>query len=243
MKDQITALSALQGIDLVLRELERNLENYPKEISRLKEELKNEKESIEKLKEELNQIKKHKNELESKLSHNQSSIKKAEKKLFEIKTYKEYEALQKEIAEIKKSNAELEEEILKEMENIESLEALIKEKEQGFSHKEKEYEKKINEYTKKIEELKVTYEAKKQERNKVASLINPSVLSVYERIRKRNGLAVVPARNEVCMGCNMNIPPQLFNEVLTLTKVIQCPNCHRILYVEEEIIHREAQTA
>src|SRR3970040_768435 len=94
-----------------------------------------------KAKEELNQTRKRKMESESKLSGNKDKIKKAEVKLFEIKTYREYEALQKEIGDVKKANADLEEEILKEMETLEGLETEVKEKENTLNEKEKEYDK------------------------------------------------------------------------------------------------------
>ena len=233
MRNQIAVLETLQQLDLELGELEDNLERYPQEISRYKEELKSIKESIAKTKEELNGRKKKKMEEELKLAENKDKIKRVEGKLFEIKTYKEYEALQKEVAEAKKLTAELEEEILKEMEAVEGLEVLLKEKENEFAEKENEYEQIINGYNGKINELKSVYETKKQEKKRVTSIVNPEILSMYERIRTRNGVALAPARNEMCTGCNMNIPPQLFNEVLTNSRMIQCPNCHRILYCEE----------
>ena len=51
------------------------------------------------------------------------------------------------------------------------------------------------------------------------------------KLKKENGLAIAKVRNEVCTGCNMNIPPQLYNEVLKLNRLIQCPNCKKILSV------------
>src|SRR3989304_5522276 len=137
MRSQITALEALQQLDIELRELEDDLERYPQEISRYKEETENTKQSLAKAKEELNQIRKRKMESESKLSGNKDKIKKAEVKLFEIKTYREYEALQKEIGDVKKANADLEEDILKEMETLEGLETEVKEKENTIIGKEK----------------------------------------------------------------------------------------------------------
>jgi len=242
MRDQITALESLQQLDLELRELEDNLERYPREVLYYKQELEKLEESIRKDKEELDTVKKRKSATELRLAQNQDSIKKAEQRLFEIKTYKEYEALQKEIGETKRVNSELEEQILEEMEEAERLERLIKENELELSQKKLEYEKIINEHALKIDELKGIYEIKKGEKKKLASLLPPDIFSMYERIRKKNGVALASARNEVCTGCNMNIPPQLFNEVLTLNKMVQCPNCHRILYCEE-IFNGEAQTA
>lgn len=242
MRDQIAALGALQQLDLEIKLIEEKLRKYPQEISRYEEDLENAKTSITEASEELEQIRTKKKEIEHQLEENQSSIKKAEKRLFEIKTYREYEALQKEISETKTANASLEEEILHYMEVIENLEKLISEKGSELAEREKESEIVITDYTTKIKDLKVMHEKKQLEKEKVVSIIDPEILPLYEKIKTRNGIAVAPARNEVCTGCNMKIPPQLFNEVLTLSRMIQCPNCGRILYCEESL-NGELQTA
>jgi predicted nucleic acid-binding Zn-ribbon protein len=242
MRDQIAALGALQQLDLEIKVIEEKLRKYPQEISRYEEDLENAKTSLAEASKELEQIRKNKKEIEHQLEENQSSIKKAEKRLFEIKTYREYEALQKEISETKMTNASLEEEILRFMEVIENLEKHISDKGSELAEREKESEKVITDYKTKIKELKITHENKQLEKEKIISIIDPDVLPLYEKIKTRNGIAIAPARNEVCTGCNMKIPPQLFNEVLTLTRMIQCPNCGRILYCEESI-NGELQTA
>jgi predicted nucleic acid-binding Zn-ribbon protein len=57
----------------------------------------------------------------------------------------------------------------------------------------------------------------------------------YEFISgRRPGRAVVPAREGRCTGCNMMLPPQLFNELQLNTKILQCTNCQRVLYFETE---------
>jgi len=60
------------------------------------------------------------------------------------------------------------------------------------------------EVQKKIDALQVT-------RNKVAVGIRPDYLKRYGAIRMRRGLAVATVRNGTCLGCNMNVPPQLYN--------------------------------
>ncbi|MXW43463.1 MAG: nucleotide-binding protein, partial [Candidatus Dadabacteria bacterium] len=60
--------------------------------------------------------------------------------------------------------------------------------------------------------------------------IDPKILPLYEKIFKRNGRALALAENEKCTSCNINIPPQLYNEILKQTKLVQCPNCKKILY-------------
>jgi predicted nucleic acid-binding Zn-ribbon protein len=40
----------------------------------------------------------------------------------------------------------------------------------------------------------------------------------------------VPAVNSICNGCNVNIPPQMYNELQRCKSVKLCPNCQRIIY-------------
>ncbi|MGH7828550.1 MAG: C4-type zinc ribbon domain-containing protein [Candidatus Binatia bacterium] len=39
----------------------------------------------------------------------------------------------------------------------------------------------------------------------------------------------------MCQGCYMNIPPQLWNEILKNERLNLCPSCHRILYSKSAI--------
>ena len=72
----------------------------------------------------------------------------------------------------------------------------------------------------------------KAERDELAAKIKPNVLKRYESITVRRGLAVVPVRNQACTGCNMNIPPQLYNTLHKGDSIETCPYCKRIVYWE-----------
>jgi predicted nucleic acid-binding Zn-ribbon protein len=43
-------------------------------------------------------------------------------------------------------------------------------------------------------------------------------------------MAVVEVTGGICQGCYMNIPPQLWNEIIRSEKINLCPSCQRILY-------------
>jgi predicted nucleic acid-binding Zn-ribbon protein len=58
----------------------------------------------------------------------------------------------------------------------------------------------------------------------------PYVIKRYSTIRMRRGLAVVSVKNGTCQGCNMNIPPQLYNTLQRGNSLELCPNCNRIIY-------------
>jgi hypothetical protein len=241
MRDQISVLDTLQRIDMELSQLEKNLREYPEKISDYESEIEDSRSKLEHSKNLKQELLKNKSGIELEILQNEDLIKKADQKLFEIKTHKEYEALQKQIAETKRKNSELEDKLLEQMVKLEAIESRISKEEEELANRESEYTDKIVGFKEKIEELKILYPPKKEEKEKIASGLSPDVLSIYERVKKRNGFVLARVKNEVCTGCNMNIPPQLFNEVLTLSRLIQCPNCQKFLYCEEEL-KSEAKT-
>ncbi len=73
------------------------------------------------------------------------------------------------------------------------------------------------------------------ERDNLLSIVSENLRTTYNILReKRGGIAVTNVRNGVCLGCNMNIPPQLFIEVTKNKQLIQCPSCNRILFFRED---------
>lgn len=248
MREQIIVLEELQRIDVELNELEVVLNEYPDKISGLEGNLESMKQDLQNSKTEIEQLTESKSSLESQIAQNEELIKKSEEKLFEIKTHKEYAALQKEIADTKRMNSELEEKLIEEMEISDQLDIKVKEKEEECTSKEEDYQLQIEEYKEKLDEIKSLYTPKKKQKDEITEKLNRDVLVLYQQIKKRTGSVIALAENEICSGCNMNIPAQLFNEILTLSRIIQCPSCTKILFPkleaeEMEQVESEAKTA
>ncbi|NIQ93637.1 MAG: hypothetical protein GWN87_05090, partial [Desulfuromonadales bacterium] len=36
-----------------------------------------------------------------------------------------------------------------------------------------------------------------------------------------------------CLGCNMHLPPQLYNSLFRVDEIRACPQCNRLIYVED----------
>jgi uncharacterized protein len=70
----------------------------------------------------------------------------------------------------------------------------------------------------------------KAARGKLAEGIEKPYLSLYERVAKRHGRAVVPVEDRTCLGCFQNVPPSFFSEISADRPVKVCENCGRILY-------------
>ena len=232
MQQHIESLQKLQTVDLRIRELTEGLEKYPSEINDLKKDLLEREGSINLKETTLSELKEQRDGLESSLLSNQESIKKSEERLFAIKTHKEYEALQKEITDTRKENLEIEDRTISVMTEIEETEAALAEEKENYATLEEQYSEQIAEKEKKIEELEISRKPAEKEKSEILSTIDPKILPLYERIFKRNGRALALAENEKCTSCNINIPPQLYNEILKQKSLVQCPNCKKILYTK-----------
>jgi uncharacterized protein len=53
-------------------------------------------------------------------------------------------------------------------------------------------------------------------------------------MERRAGVAIVEARNGTCLGCNMQLPPQMFNSLFRTQEIQSCPHCNRLLFVEKQ---------
>jgi hypothetical protein len=152
-------------------------------------------------------------------------------RMSQIKSIKELQALQREIDQIKQGNSQLEEALIGVMEELEIRSAALKEKkeeletlDQGWKGRREELETQVAEIDKGVTEVL-------RLREETAARLNEDLIGRYELIfSHRGGVAVVKVSDGICSGCYMNIPPQLWNEVIRSDKVNLCPSCHRILY-------------
>ena len=70
-------------------------------------------------------------------------------------------------------------------------------------------------------------------REAVVKQLESNLYKLYSTLKeKRRGVGVVSVKQEICQGCFVNVPPQLFIEVQKNNAVVRCPNCNRILYWE-----------
>lgn len=57
--------------------------------------------------------------------------------------------------------------------------------------------------------------------------------ALFQKILKKDILAIVPISNNVCSGCGLTLPVSLVYAVRAGEKLYQCTNCARILYYPE----------
>jgi len=231
VEQELSTIYEAQKIDLKIIEQERVLLSTPEKIKVMDDELANTRLKVEKEKEIIDELEKEKRKKEKELEADKDKIKKLEAKLYEVKTNKEYQALLKEIEAAKAMNDKTEEDILVLMDKVEDIKKDYNSSQAHLKIREKEIEIEKSKIEKDTQSVDKVITDLRTERDNLLSVVNEQLRSTYMILReKRNGIAVSNAKNGVCLGCFMNIPPQLFIEVTKNKRLIQCPSCGRILY-------------
>ncbi|KAA3612120.1 MAG: hypothetical protein DWQ05_19150 [Calditrichaeota bacterium] len=73
-------------------------------------------------------------------------------------------------------------------------------------------------------------ETLKKARKEMIAKIHKPLLGNYERLRKRYKRAIVPIKDDKCLGCFMKLPTYLLTHMKRDEQVITCEGCGRILY-------------
>ena len=234
LEEQVKLLVELQGLDSHIFRLEDELESIPETIKNMEGAFKEKSSDLKKLEEAVKALQLKRKEKEGELETKEGSIRKYQTQMYQVKTNKEYTALQEEIGRVKADNSLIEEDIIKILDQIDAENKKIT-KEKEFL---KEEEVKLNEEKKRLSEeadrIKTELGGLKTQRAALAEKVDKTILSKYERIVKnKDGLAVVPVANDACQGCYRMMPPQVINEIRMKKELIFCENCARILYIEE----------
>jgi predicted nucleic acid-binding Zn-ribbon protein len=231
LREQLELLWELQKIDLELKSIKEERDRYPKEMKKLDERQNIEKERIQKEKEKIELLEKERRQKEGHLNAEQEKIKRAEGRMFEVKTNKEYQALLSEIEAIKEANSQEEEEVLQVMDEIDELRKKLskREKEVAITLEKIEGEEKVIQG--RIAQGDLALKRQTERREALSKQLDSNLFKLYNTLKeKRQGVGVVNVKNETCQGCFVNIPPQMYIDVQRNSDLIRCPNCNRILY-------------
>jgi len=235
LRNNLNALYELQEIDLRIDGLDGEKGQLLAEAQALEARLAEAREKIAARREEATALEAEKAGLEASLAAENENIVRSESHLKEIKTQKEYQAVSKEISGAKKLISELEDQILQKINALEELSGDIAKKQADLSELEGNVAVQQGEVQLRVASLEKGIAADAATREDTVKGLPASVMKRYARLRdQRKGIAVVEARDGNCMGCNMHLPPQLYNTLYRLDEVITCPHCQRILVMRHE---------
>lgn len=233
-------LLRLQELDLRIEtckaresEIPKQKEKFLVQKERLEAELAEREEAIKRL--QLAQ-----RECEGDIEQKQAQVAKYDEQLFAVKKNEEYQALLHEIDLLKKQIGTQEERIISLMVELDDAKARFEEDQKRVKAEIEALDKQCAEVDAELSEAVKDRAALEEKREPLLEQVEPGLLSKYRRIRanKTTGPAVVPLRGEICSGCNMNVRPQIVNEVLA-GEIRACSQCGRLLYDRETLSKHE----
>jgi len=231
-KEYLPQLKELQEIDRRLRQIEAEFTLIPEQLQTSGADYLTIARALQEKETTLEAMTQERQGLEEDIKRLTTQIQEREKRLYAIKTQKEYQATLKEIAQMKKENKEREERVLTLLEGAEKITPEITQLKSEAADKEDGFRQIEEELKKKQQALKVEQENLSQRRPTLLKELPPEILKKYEFIRRRYMDALAGVKRGICQGCNMNIPPQFYNEMLKTMDLKNCPNCHRLIYPE-----------
>ncbi|MCD6336574.1 MAG: hypothetical protein J7M27_14855 [Candidatus Latescibacteria bacterium] len=233
VEEDLIILLDLQSIDHRINQLRRDKGDYPKRMEILEGELREAEEVLQAQQDRIAELKKMGRHYERELAQANEALKSREARLYEVKTNKEYDALQQEI-EVWREGVDQNEASLEEtMTELEGLTAKTEEETEASKEVKQARQAEIESLKSKLGVIEEQIEREQQAREKLTQRVRPRLLAGYERIRKAKGDAVARVTRQACGGCFTRLPPQLMVELRKRSRIIYCENCGRMLVWDE----------
>ena len=233
-QSQLDVLKQLQAVDGELFQLRRQQKEKPRELEQVNAEVAAQETRVKSAEEHLRALQLSQKEKEMELQTREANAKKLQGQLFQVKTNKEYAAMQREIDSLKADNSVLEETILKTFDAIDQAANDRKREQQQLAKLQERLKVERGRIEGELAAIGEQIARLEQRRQTLIPDVLPETLSRYERVLKlRDGLALVPLVNDSCGGCHRRMPPQVVSEVYLNTTLVACENCNRILYFDE----------
>jgi len=245
MLPDVHSLVELQQADREILRLKEEVAALPKRMAAIEQRLSGTKAILEKAKTAVKADEAARRKYETAIQDLQQKISKYRDQSLEVKTNDQYRALMHEIQFAEQDIRANEDKILELMVNAEAREKDVKAAEAELKAEMAEIEQeKASARARTAEDEKQLAEWNAK-RDQAQAGVNPDLLRHYDRVSKfrRTGLAEV--RDHKCMGCQVMLRPQTYNDVRS-GQVIICESCQRILYFDpkaEVVLERPSLTA
>ncbi len=158
------------------------------------------------------------------------------KRLYEgrITNPKELQAMEHEIEMFGRQRGRLDERILTLMEETETTEPEVERLRAERADLSTRWEAQVAQYRSEGSRLTAELNRLAQERQQVASGVEPATIRRYEDLRQRGGnLGAVRVEDGRCAGCRTGIPAVTLRRVTEQQQYTHCENCNRFLFPAE----------
>jgi hypothetical protein len=225
----------LQALDKVIRKLELEKKDIPTILEQSQQKITTEKQKLEDVKKILIDKQLEKKALELELATIEENIKKHNIELNSVKSNDRYKAIIEIVNNEKFKKSEVEDKILADFDDVDMITSNINKEKESLKNFEQEFETTKIELESKLATIDDEIQKIITDREVVLKNINDtSVVELYEKIRAHQngqGLSEVDVETSSCSSCNMSLPFQKINDIMSSEQPVLCENCSKILYI------------
>lgn len=231
MNSDLQHLIHLQDLELNAERIRRRVADLPQVQAALDERIARHTAALDDVKARLAANQAARREIEKDLAAVQGRLTKYKDQLMEVKTNKEYQAMQTEIGVAEQNVRSHEDRLLERMMETDALAAEAKAAEQALKAEQAEVAREKQTLDAEKTALAAELHRIDAERETVSARLSAPALSLFQHVaRNRRGVALSEARDGHCTQCHVRLRPQVFNDVRRNDALIQCESCFRILY-------------
>src|SRR5688572_3290437 len=236
MLEVIEKLIILQDRDRKLIRLREELAHIPAERQQLQTKAAAAQSGLDAAKQRGKQIESDRKKLELDADAKKQLIEKYSLQQFQTKKNEEYKALAHEIEMCKEVIFKLEDQQLELMEQAEQAQKQVATATQSTNEAKRTIDARLADIAGREANLKRELAELEANRQELASAVDESTRSRYERLLKHKGSnVVVGIQHGVCGGCHMQLSRSTIVTCQAEQEIITCTNCGRILYYTRDM--------
>jgi predicted nucleic acid-binding Zn-ribbon protein len=246
MLPDLERLIQLQRLETVITEARAAVALHPQKLASLDARLDEAKHGVESAKEQLKANHDRRRELEKDVAVYQGRLTRFKDQLSQVKTNREYTAMQHEIATAQSDLGAVEEKVLERMLEADELTAAAKRAEATLAAQSKEIEAEKKTLAQNLTATEASLKQSTEARAALVKSLEPRLVALFEQVAKvRKGVAIcVATRDGLCSVCHVRLRPHVFQQIRQNDAIVQCDSCQRVLYwvpppppVEPPVVH------
>lgn len=232
MSPDLERLVQLQQLETAIAEARANIAAHPQRLADAEARLSDVERAVEHATARLTHNQEVRRALEKDASVFQGRLSKFKDQLAEVKTNREYTAMQHEIETARRELGAAEEKVLERMVEADDLNAEVKRVQAARGAQQKVTDAEKARLAGELSAAESTLTAAIDARAALVRSLEPRLSALFEQVaRVRKGTALCTAtRDGLCSVCHVRLRPSVFQQVRANDTIVQCDSCQRILY-------------
>ena len=232
MSPDLDGLIQLQQLESTIAEARAKIAAHPQRLAEADARLSDAERAVEQASQRLKENQELRRSLERDAAVFQSRLTKFKDQLSEVKTNREYQAIQHEIEIARKDLGVAEEKVLERMVEADELTVEVKRAQTARAAQQKSVDAEKTELGNELTAAESALKRAIEARAALVQKLEPRLTALFEQVAKaRKGTALCTAtRDGLCSVCHVRLRPSVFQTVRHNDTIVQCESCQRILY-------------